>query len=699
MKLFSNLTIRAVLGLVFGLMGLMLIAVSVTNLREAVADSAEMNRVTDATVADQYLFTAITSTRIERVLRMTAAQADEPIDAASLERINALQKKSEESYEHSVAALTPLKLSGLALKIDQLKSAHSAFSGIREKLNYELGRPKGARDTAIVDAAPKLAQSFVDVLTEISNEVEISLLLVDPTIDELLHAKRHAWAARNYAGLAGVRTQTVVGNGHGLSRPDAAYISENIGRASNAWSLVSELAARPSTPKALAEAVAKGSAYFVGPMADGRARLFEALSAGEPVTVSLPELVRRNTEELSLLADVAVQALDQTVSFADQRRSRTTLKFFANGGLLAAVVSLTIGGFFIVSRRVSLPIREMTAVMRRLAEHDLAIAIPGVGRTDEIGAMAAAMQVFKDNATRADFLAAEQERERSAREMRSKKLEELARDFDGNVTSVLDTVALALAELDKTAQTMSSSSRQTTEQATTVAAAAEEASTGVESVTSAAEELSASIAEISRQVVQSSRVSQEAVDEATHTDETVRGLATASTRIGDVVKLINDIASQTNLLALNATIEAARAGDAGKGFAIVANEVKSLATATAKATDEISAQIGAVQQATQMAVSAISGIVSRIREINEIAAAIASAVEEQSAATAEIARNVQQAALGTQQVSSNIVGVMQSATQTGLASNQVMDSTQAMEQGAETMKETVDSFLRSVRSL
>jgi methyl-accepting chemotaxis protein len=347
---------------------------------------------------------------------------------------------------------------------------------------------------------------------------------------------------------------------------------------------------------------------------------------------------------------------------------------------------------------IATPVVAMTAAMGQLAEGNKGIAIPARGRKDEIGAMAEAVQVFKDNAIRADQMAAEQQAERAAREARARNIENLTSQFDRTVSSVLEVVSGAATELEATAQAMSANADQTNCQATAVAAATEEASASVQTVATAAEELSASIAEIGRQVVRSSSISQSASNEAGETSETMQGLAESSARIGTVVGLINDIASQTNLLALNATIEAARAGEAGKGFAVVAHEVKNLANQTARATQEIGEQVGAVQVATTKAVGAIGGIVARIGEINEIAAAIASAVEEQSAATAEIARNVQQAAQGTQEVSSHIGGVTQSASETGAAAGQVLSSAQSLSKEAIQLKSMVDGFLSGVRA-
>jgi methyl-accepting chemotaxis protein len=281
---------------------------------------------------------------------------------------------------------------------------------------------------------------------------------------------------------------------------------------------------------------------------------------------------------------------------------------------------------------------------------------------------------------------------------RGKKIDASVREFEASITGVVDSVASAATELRSTAQAMAATSEETTRQSTTVAAASEQATQNVQTVASAAEELSASIREISQQVTQASAVIQEGVRQAVASNEQVQGLVATAEKIGDVVEIISGIAGQTNLLALNATIEAARAGDAGKGFAVVASEVKALANQTAKATDEIAAQIRSIQEATQLAVHSIQGVTGTIEKINETATAIASAVEEQGAATQEISRNVLQAAQGTQEVSSNIASVSEAAQQTGTAATQVLTSAGELSQNGEALKMKMHAFLRDVRA-
>jgi len=354
---------------------------------------------------------------------------------------------------------------------------------------------------------------------------------------------------------------------------------------------------------------------------------------------------------------------------------------------------------FVLARSTSTPIVAMTSTMTALSKGDLSATIPAQGQCDEIGNMAHAVQIFKDNAIRVKALEAEQaEAENKARQEKKRAMSDLADQFQAQVGGIVDTVSSAASEMQATAQSMTATAEETSRQAGVVSAASEEASSNVQTVATAAEELSSSIAEISRQVTQSTQIAGKAVEEAGRTNVTVQGLAEAAERIGAVVNLINDIASQTNLLALNATIEAARAGEAGKGFAVVASEVKNLANQTSKATDEIRSQIVGMQDATGQAVSAIQGIGTIIGQVNDIATGIAAAVEEQSAATQEIARTVQNTAAGTAEVSTNIAGVTAAAGQTGAAATQVLTASGELAQQGELLRGEVAKFLSAVRA-
>ena len=275
----------------------------------------------------------------------------------------------------------------------------------------------------------------------------------------------------------------------------------------------------------------------------------------------------------------------------------------------------------------------------------------------------------------------------------------VVQNFEDKMKEVVESVASAATELEASAKTMEGATSSAIEQATTVAAAAEEASANVGSVAAATEEMTNSVSEINQQVSQSSQITSEAVKEVKQTNKDIGGLSEASGKIGQVVALITDIADQTNLLALNATIEAARAGEAGKGFAVVASEVKELASQTAKATEEIGAQISEIQSASDQAVTSIETIGSTISRVDEISTTIAAAVEEQSAATHEIARNIDQAASGTTEVSSNIGVISQAVGETGTAATQVLDASSELAQKGESMRTEVTDFLTEVRKV
>ena len=366
--------------------------------------------------------------------------------------------------------------------------------------------------------------------------------------------------------------------------------------------------------------------------------------------------------------------------------------------LMGVGIGVAVTVIYLTNRSIVPPILKMVAAMGQLAGGDHSVEIPATDKKDEIGLMAKAVLIFKENMIKAKDLAAKEAEAINARVARASRVNNLTQTFDTDISTVLRSVAAASTELQATASSMTATAEETSNQATAVAAATEEASTNVQTVAAASEQLASSVTEISRQVAQSAAIAQKAVVEADRTNTTVQGLFNDAASIGDVVKLISEIASQTNLLALNATIEAARAGEAGRGFAVVAAEVKSLAEQTAKATDQISTQVSSIQTSSSEAVSAIKGISTTINQMSEIASAIASAVEEQGSATQEIARNVQQAALGTGEISSNVAGVQQAAGDTGSAAHQVLEASSELSRQSETMRAHVESFLSNIKA-
>ena len=409
-----------------------------------------------------------------------------------------------------------------------------------------------------------------------------------------------------------------------------------------------------------------------------------------PMATELEALINK-------IVDFAKHKVEEEIAAAGQEMSsaeRTALVI----GLAVALLLIATCVFSVFT--IARPMSALSGSMQELANGNFAVVLPGLGRKDEIGDVAQAVENFK---VRAEAKAREEaeakiKQDQAAAQQRKADMIKLADSFEGAVGEIIETVSSASTELEASAGTLTKTAERAQEVTSAVAAASEEASTNVQSVASATEEMASSVNEISRQVQELARMAGEAVDQARKTNDRVSELSKAAARIGDVVELINTIAGQTNLLALNATIEAARAGEAGRGFAVVASEVKALAEQTAKATGEIGQQISGIQMATQELVSAIKEISGTIERLSEISSTIAAAVEEQGAATQEISRNVQQAAQGTEQVSSNITDVQRGAGETGSASSQVLSAAQSLSRDSNRLKLEVGRFLDTVRA-
>lgn len=396
--------------------------------------------------------------------------------------------------------------------------------------------------------------------------------------------------------------------------------------------------------------------------------------------------------------------------------------------VVAVAGTLVIGGFNIVIVRKGVigPIKSLSGTMRELAAGDIQVEIPGLERSDELGEMASAVEVFKSSMIRSDKLAEEQKRhdyeerqrkeaeleEKQARadaerhkeqeimqthEARANQIDSLNVDFDENIEDVLKSVSSGVDQVKETANAMRNMADETTQMSMTVTTASDEAAQSVDSVANAAREMTVTINDVGEQADQAREISSNAVYEVNNASEQVSGLNERSQKIGDVLSLITDIADQTNLLALNATIEAARAGDAGKGFAVVAAEVKNLANQTAKATEEIGGQISSIQSATIETVNAIENIGQTVKEVNNISVSIAKAIEQQGIATQEIARNVEIAASGTQQVNQNISGVNEKADQSRTAANSVLEVANALGQHSTSMHNLVEGYLIKIK--
>lgn len=410
---------------------------------------------------------------------------------------------------------------------------------------------------------------------------------------------------------------------------------------------------------------------------------------------------RRNRKEFQDLLDSQVEAI-----FGQLASIRANMQKFQDRMMNLVVGAAVIGlafavglGAWIGTFLLSRPLRRVSGVLQQMAAGNYDIELETRRSRDEVGAIWDATEHFRDALIEGERLKSEQAAiDARAEESKRAMLNELAEAFEAQVIGVVRSVSAAAAQLEKHAAAMTAAAEATNYKSLAVSSASDQATNNVHTVASAAEQLSASIREIGQQVTNAAAIASEGAQQAGSTVQVVRGLDESAQRIGEVIRLINDVAAQTNLLALNATIEAARAGEAGKGFAVVAMEVKNLAAQTAKATEEIAAQINAVQAATGDVVRAIEGISETIARIDEISATIASSVEEQGAATGEIARNVQQAAQGTQEVSANISDVTQAAADTGRVASEIVSAASELTDQAERLREEVDRFIARVRA-
>ena len=564
------------------------------------------------------------------------------------------------------------------------KRQEALAKGIKQGLDEIRNPERRARMADINEQFQQYARNFDKLVVLKQEQNKLTREALDPIGAKSLAMLEELQALAAKAG----NSNNVVMGGEAVKQLLLARLNVNklLGR--------HEQSSAQAAEKALTALKTALTALGAGIVNDDARRLFAEASANTDKYADAYHKAAKDAHEVDVLANGSMAKEAQALAAAadDVRQSgvaeearieHETIDLIASTESLIVVLaigSLVLGILlaWLIGRAISKPVIGLCAGMRELADGNFDVVLPGLGRGDEVGDMA--------------------QQDRLAAQQRKADMIKLADTFEAAVGEIVETVSSASTELEASASTLTATAERAQEVTTMVAAASEEASTNVQSVASATEQLTSSVNEISRQVQESARIANDAVDQARKTNDRVAELSKAAGRIGDVVELINTIAGQTNLLALNATIEAARAGEAGRGFAVVASEVKALAEQTAKATGEIGQQISGIQAATQESVGAIREISGTIERLSEISSTIAAAVEEQGAATQEISRNVQQAAQGTMEVSSNITDVQRGASETGSASAQVLSAAQMLSGDSNRLKTEVGNFLATVRA-
>jgi methyl-accepting chemotaxis protein len=429
------------------------------------------------------------------------------------------------------------------------------------------------------------------------------------------------------------------------------------------------------------------------PMVENRKVNFGAVTKMSLIVDLIGDRLNRN---IGSIVEAIQINLDHSSYEAD--KSLTMASYVTSIGCVIAVFVSGVCLFFL-GRSIILPINKMTAAMSQLASGDKEIEIPATERKDEVGGMAKAVLVFKDSMIRAENLAIETEKNTAASRDRAQKRKELIRIFDQNIVSVVDQVQKSLESMENVSTEIEASTKHILQRAQSVTDNSAEAASNIREVASLADELTSSISEISAQVNNSSKVSREGVEKSNSTQQSVENLSVAADKIGEAAGLISNIAEQTNLLALNATIEAARAGEAGKGFAVVASEVKNLATQTALATDEIQRYIDDIQSATEDTVLRISDISRSVAEVNQINISIASAVEEQTTATGNMAKNIEGSSQAVLQVDNFITALKEDVEQSCESANNVSCGTDGIANQFHTLNSNIEGFLSDVRNI
>ena len=635
----------------------------------------------------------------ERGATNLALNAANPASDAQLATIANFRKSADQPFERALGRIATQGFANRDQLIGTAKQAFGQMTAIRRQADADLAKPATARQPTTVSQWAPTITAMISASQNLRVAAAMDEDSVQARLSSIQNFKHFLWIMSEYLGRERAAVAALVAAAKPMSSQQISTLGMFRGRVEAAWDYVQAYSAKLSAPPSVAAGAQRLNESVFRRFEETRKGIYTAGTGNGNYPVSSAEWFSQSTAAIDEVIALSALASQEATRLAEAAQHDSLQMLVLNGMLMAFSLLLATVTFWVVISRIVRSLGQMTKAMSELAAGAISVVVPCSNRRDEMGSMARALLVFKDNAVKMRDMQADRERlEQTTREEKAAAMTRLADELEASVASVVQTVQVASADLNSSAQIMSNTASETSQQAGAVAAATEQTTVNIQTVASAAEQLSASINEIARQVADSTRIAAEAVEEANHTNALVEGLSQAAEKIGEVVKLISAVAGQTNLLALNATIEAARAGEAGKGFAVVASEVKSLASQTSRATEEISAQISAIQAAAGQSVGAIRGIASTIDKVSEIANTIAAAIEEQGTATQEIARNVQQVATGAHAISSNISSVTRSADQTGTVANSVLDAAEKLSSQSSNLQRKIVGIVTGIRA-
>jgi methyl-accepting chemotaxis protein len=696
--MFNRLTANFLLKSIISVMAAVVVLVLAMGAWSSWQRLGTATRILAVADASAHAFKAMHNLRTDRSSTVRTLNADGLIQPDMEKYISQLRETEMPAARAAAELLAGIDFAEKSTLYPELQRIIAAMTDLQKESWDAFHKPKASRREQLPKDYMRDATALLETLDKISARIFAAVKNTDPVNDQLMEMKQLAWMVRNSGGEGSLLVSNGLVAGRLPAEARLKYV-RHIGGSEIAWAALEDLAYGAQLSSKLMDTIAAAKkSYFDPAYTAKRDQLLDMLIAGEKVDMTPNQWSPYTVGRLSSLLSVAEGALDAAREHGAAQRSSALRDLILESVVLLIAIALAIGSILVVTRRIMGPLQVIQTAMVQVAGGDLNAEVRFTDRQDEIGALAGALGTFKQNAVEKARIEDEQRARHAQAEQRQLAIEGHVKSFEGQMRDALSALGQASSDMRTTSDGMSATAERTNGQVKSVASASDEASSNVQTVAAASEELSASIAEISRQVSHAATIAGRAVDETKQTDGTVQGLAEAATRIGEVVKMINDIAGQTNLLALNATIEAARAGEAGKGFAVVASEVKSLANQTAKATEDISAQINAIQNVTKDAVEAIKRIGGTIGEVSSVATSIASAVEEQGAATQEITRNTQQAAQRTKDVSGHIEGVTSGANATGKAAEGVKTAAEALGRQGEQLRGQVDEFLAKIRA-